>query len=229
MTLTTYRDLEQGTDEWLQLRNGIITASEMNLILTPTLKPANNDKTRQHVWEIAAQRINNYTEPSYIGDAMLRGHADEIVARDLYSEYIEPVQEIGFYIRDIDGVKVGYSPDGALALSNGGIEIKSRVQKYQLETIATNEVPLEHRLQLQTGLFVTGWDYIDYVSFSGGMPMWVISVEPDPKYQGAILGAVLAFEEKVNEAIATYKDRLKNAHVFIDTERQNHDMEMIIT
>lgn len=228
MTLTTY-DVEQGTDEWLALRTGIITASEMNLILTPTLKPANNDKTRQHVWEIAAQRINEYTEPSYIGDAMLRGHADEIVARDLYSEHIEPVQEVGFYIREVDGARVGYSPDGAFALSNGGIEIKSRVQKYQLQTIATNEVPIEHRLQLQAGLFVTGWDYIDYVSFSGGMPMWIISTKPDPEYQEAIHAAVMDFESKVQAAIDTYHDRLKTAPVIIDTERQNHDMEMIIT
>jgi hypothetical protein len=228
MTLTTY-DVEQGSDEWLALRTGIITASEMHLILTPTLKPANNDKTRQHVWEIAAQRINAYTEPSYIGDAMLRGHADEIIARDLYSEYIEPVQEVGFYIRDIGGVHVGYSPDGAFALSNGGIEIKSRVQKYQLETIVTNQVPIEHRLQLQAGLFVTGWDYIDYVSFSGGMPMWAISTKPDPEYQDAIHTAVMDFEDKVKETIAAYHDRINAAPVLIDTERQNHDMEMIIT
>jgi len=229
MALETYPNVEQGTDEWLALRTGIITASEMNLILTPTLKTTNNEKTRQHVWEIAAQRINNYTEPSYIGDAMLRGHADEIIARDLYSEHIEPVQEVGFFVRDIDGVRVGYSPDGAFPFSNGGIEVKSRVQKYQLQTIATNEVPIEHRLQLQAGLFVTGWDYIDYVSFSGGMPMWIISTKPDPEYQDAIHAAVLDFESKVQDAIDTYHDRLKTAPVIIDTERQNHDMEMIIT
>lgn len=228
MTLTTH-NVEQGTDEWLALRTGIITASEMNLILTPTLKPANNDKTRQHVWEIAAQRINQYTEPSYIGDAMLRGHADEIIARDLYSEHIEPVQEVGFYVREVDGVRVGYSPDGALAMSNGGIEIKSRLQKYQLQTIALNEVPIEHRLQLQAGLFVTGWDYIDYVSFSGGMPMWIISTKPDPEYQEAIHAAVMGFESKVKDAIAIYHDQLKAAPVIIDTDRQDHDMEMIIT
>ena len=226
---TTFHNVEQGTEEWLQLRTGIITASEMNAILTPTLKTANNDKTRQHVWEIAAQRINKYTEPSYIGDAMLRGHADEIIARDLYSERYEPVEEVGYITGTIDGATIGYSPDGVCALSNGGIEIKSRVQKYQVETIVSNEVPIEHRLQLQTGLFVTGWDWIDYISFSGGMPMWVIRVEPDPEYQDAIHAAVLAFEEKVNAVIGAYHDRLKTAHVLIDTERQNHDMEMIIT
>ena len=58
----------QGTDEWLQLRTGLITASEMKLLLTPTLKAANNDKSRTHLYELAAQRISNYTEPSFIGE-----------------------------------------------------------------------------------------------------------------------------------------------------------------
>ncbi len=69
-----HRDLIQGSDEWHQARLGILTASEVKYILTAnTLKPADNEKTRAHVWEIAAQRISQYVEPSYSGDDMLRG------------------------------------------------------------------------------------------------------------------------------------------------------------
>ena len=60
-------DLIQGSDEWHAARCGLLTASEVKLILTPTLKIANNDKTRAHVYEIAAQRITGYTEPSRKG------------------------------------------------------------------------------------------------------------------------------------------------------------------
>lgn len=87
-------DLIQGSDEWHAARCGLITASEMRLLLTPTLKIANNDKTRAHVYEIAAQRITGYTEPSYIGDDMLRGWEDEITARDLYSQHRAEVTEV---------------------------------------------------------------------------------------------------------------------------------------
>ncbi|MDZ7904624.1 MAG: hypothetical protein U5N55_01660 [Cypionkella sp.] len=86
MTITYYPDVEQGSDEWLARRCGVLTASEVKLILTPTLKTANNEKTRAHVWELAAQRITQYVEPSYIGDDMLRGMDDEIKARELYSK-----------------------------------------------------------------------------------------------------------------------------------------------
>jgi hypothetical protein len=46
-----FPDLEQGSDAWLAARCGLLTASEMKLILTPALKIANNDKARSHLYE----------------------------------------------------------------------------------------------------------------------------------------------------------------------------------
>lgn len=220
-------DVEQGSPEWHAARNGILTASEMNLALTPTLKPSNNEKTRQHVYELAAQRITEYTEPRYIGDDMLRGHADEIKARDKYSEHYEPVQEIGFITRDVaPGVVIGYSPDGACVVTNGGIECKSRIQKYQTEVIISNEIPKDHVLQVQTGLLITGWDFIDYISYCGGMPMWVIRCYPIPEYQAAILSAAIDFEQQIKDKVDAYNKNVKAAKVLIETERENMETEV---
>ena len=83
MAITYHRDLIQGSDEWLAVKRGIISAGSMNLLMTPTLKPANNDKTRSHIYELAAQRITNYTEPQFFNDHMLRGQIDEVEARAL--------------------------------------------------------------------------------------------------------------------------------------------------
>ena len=45
-----HRDLEQGTAAWMKARLGLLTASEMKLILTPaTLKVAANAKARVHL------------------------------------------------------------------------------------------------------------------------------------------------------------------------------------
>lgn len=208
MTLTTYPELAQGSDEWHKARCGLITASELDRIMTPgTLKPANNDKTRQHVYELAAQRINQYVEPSYIGDNMLRGWADEINARDLYSENYAPVVEVGGMVRDFGAFKLWCSPDGLVG-DDGGIECKSRVQKYQLQTIAANEVPNEYVLQIQAALLVSGREWWDFISYSGGMPMWVIRVLPDKVVQEAIIAACEAFEAKVQEIMKSYQERL---------------------
>ena len=223
-----HEGLEQGTTEWLAARRGLMTASEMNLVLTPTLKPSNNEKTRAHIYEIAAQRITDWTEPTYVGDAMLRGHADEITARDLYNDRIDPVEEKGFITRDFGEFTLGYSPDGCGVFGNFGIEIKSRIQKHHIKTVVTNEVPTEHMLQLQTGLLVTGWDYMDYNSICRGLPLWIIRVEPIAEYQEAILTAAELFEKSVREQMAIYADRIANCATVIKTEREPEEMEVYL-
>lgn len=218
--LTTYPELEQGSDAWLDARRGLMTASELNLILTPTLKLANNEKTRAHAYELAAQRISGYTEPSYIGDNMLRGWADETRARDLYSEHRAPVVEIGGMCRDFGAFKLWCSPDGLVG-EDGGIECKSRIQKHHIRTVADNEVPDEHKLQLQAFLLVSGRSWVDYISYSGGLPMWIIRVEPDPVVQSAIIEACGAFETKVQEVMEKYAERVDGlGHGVIMTERE---------
>lgn len=207
--VTYHANFDQGSEEWLQARCGLLTASEVKLILTPTLKVANNDKTRAHVWEIAAQRITRYVEPHYVGDDMLRGHEDEVRARLAYAEMVgdtADVRECGFITSTEHGFTLGYSPD-ALVGDDGLIECKSRRQKYQVQTIIQG-VPDEHVLQLQTGLIVTGREWIDYVSYSGGMPMAVIRVEPDAEVQAAIIAAAADFEQRVVDAIADYQSSL---------------------
>src|SRR3546814_7698252 len=72
----------------------------MKLIVTPTLKAANNDKTRTHLYELLAQRVTGYVEPHYISDDMLRGMDDEIIARDEYTKHHAPVEQTGFITND---------------------------------------------------------------------------------------------------------------------------------
>ena len=157
-------DVEQGTEEWLAMRCGILTASEIRLIVSQTLKPASNDKERAHLFELLGQRITGHVEPRYIGDDMLRGEWDEVEARIKYREHFGPVTECGFITNDDHGFTIGYSPDGLVG-DDGLIECKSRRQKFQVETISTDKVPAEYMLQLQTGLLVTGRKWIDFVSY----------------------------------------------------------------
>ena len=225
MTIIYHNDLIQGSDEWHAARLGLITASEMSKILTPTLKIANNDKTRQHVYELAAQRISLYVEPSYIGDNMLRGWEDEIRARDRYSEAYAPVQEVGFVTNDQWGFTLGYSPDGLVG-DDGLIEGKSRIQKYQVQTIVEGTVPEEYVLQLQTGLLVTQRKWIDFISYSGGLPMATMRVFPDPDVQRAIIDACSDFEAKVQKVVRSYGEIIAAGGRYLPTERTPNLMDM---
>jgi predicted phage-related endonuclease len=223
MTVTYHRDLIQGSDEWHQARLGLLTASEFKLILTPTLKIANNDKLRAHVWEIAAQRITNYVEPTYIGDEMLRGMDDEILARDLYSKHHAPVDEVGFVTNDKWGFTLGCSPDGLVG-EDGGIECKSRRQKFQIQTIVENyrdgKIPDEFILQVQGEMLVCERQWWDFISYSGGLHMAVIRVHADPVIQDAIVEAAAEFEAKVWDIEEDYRAAIKAMPRPIPTERK---------
>jgi predicted phage-related endonuclease len=216
-------DVVQGSDEWLALRRGVITASEMKLLLTPTLKVADNDKSRAHIYELLAQRISGYTEPQYISSDMLRGQEEEILARELYSSAYAPVQECGFVTNSQWGFTIGYSPDGLVG-DDGLIEAKSRRQKYQVQTIVDHAVPDEYLLQCQTGLLVTGRKWLDFLSYSGGLPMAVIRVLPDPKVHEAIVLACRAAEALIGALLGTYQARAKT---LMPTERRI-EQEMVV-
>lgn len=219
-----YHDtVEQGSDEWLTLRCGLLTASEMKLIITPTLKAASNDKERAHLYELLAQRITGYVEPSYISDAMLRGMEDEIEARLQYAKTYAPVQEVGFITNDKWGFTIGYSPD-ALVGDDGLIECKSRNQKYQIRTIvdyvSADTIDPDFMIQVQTGLLVSERKWCDLVSYCGGLPMATVRVYPDEKIQTAIVDAATAFEKRLNDAHEKYKATLSGGARLIQTERK---------
>lgn len=219
--ITVYKDIDQGSEAWLQLRCGKLTASEMKYIITEkTLKPASNDKEKAHLWELLSQRITNYVEPKYISDDMLRGNVDEIEATILYEKHYAPIEPISFMTNDKFGFTIGYSPDGKIAGKNAGIENKSRRQRFQIETIANLAMPVDYAIQVQTGLAVSEWDWIDFNSYSGGLHMITITVHPDPVVQNAIVEAAGAFEQRLSAKLDEYNASMATYARLIPTERR---------
>ncbi len=216
-------ELIQGSEEWQAARCGLLTASEMHLIITPTLKAARNEKERSHLYELLAQRITGYVEPRYISDDMLRGQEDEIEARALYSKKYAPVQDMGFITNEwFGGVTIGCSPDGLVG-DDGMIECKSRRQKFQIDTILSVDsgAPAEYIIQIQTSLMVAEREWCDFVSYSAGLPMVTIRVYPDQRVQEAIRRAADEFEQRLTEKRWQYFGATHRADArLIPTERK---------
>lgn len=225
MTLTVFDQLTQGSEEWLSARLGMVTASVVGQLVTPkTIKPANNDTSRTLTETLVAERLTGHIDPFFMTSDMERGVMDEPYARDIYAEHYAPVEEIGFMVRDDWGYSIGYSPDGLVG-DDGLIEIKSRKPKIQLRTILTDTVPLANMAQLQCGLLVSGRAWIDYVSYAGGMPLYVKRIEPDPVWHAAIIEAVDQLETLANNMVAFYRTATERMPA---TVRIDHyaDMEM---
>jgi hypothetical protein len=227
--VTYHRDVIQGGEEWLAARCGLLTASEVKLILTPTLKVASNDKERAHLYELLAQRISGYVEPHYVGDDMLRGHEDEIEARNLYGKHVADIRDGGFVTNNRHGFTIGYSPDGLIG--DGGLfEAKSRRQKYQVQTIVEHvatgaaTIPAEYLLQCQTGLLVCeDRQWLDFASYCGGMPMCVIRVWPDEQIQEAIINAAGEFERRLSERWEEWRAAMASDAILIPTKRKLYE------
>ena len=250
MTLIEH-GVQQGTDEWLELRRGVVTASTVGKLITagppsalgvtcstcgvldgpclsigrktptpmktvhdartaaasdlpPVLSVADTQEARSAVSALVAERVTGWIEPTFITQHMWRGVEDEPRARDVYAEHCAPVRETGFYVEDRWGFQVGFSPDGVVG-DDGLIEIKSRLAKIQLRTLVSDEVPVEVMPQLQTGLLVTGRKWIDYVSYCGGMPLYVKRVFPDRQWHDVIVAAVERFESDAARMVAAYE------------------------
>ncbi|MHA7227870.1 YqaJ viral recombinase family protein [Glutamicibacter soli] len=275
MSIKIYKELEQGSDEWLQARAGLVTASTIGLLISTrtlgaieydcpecdglaggacqskpnkdgetrdlkamhtaraevarekdkqVLVPAFGDTAMSLTKALTAERITGHVEPSPTSRAMERGTLDEPFAREHYAEHYAPVTEIGFMTRTFKGFTLGYSPDGLVG-EDGLIEIKSRSQKKQLEAFLTDEVPAENMAQLQTGLLVKNAAWIDYVSYCGGMPLFVKRVYPDPAWQKVIIQAAGRFESLATNMASAYLEKTAGLPL---TERIDHfaDMEV---
>lgn len=204
MTLTTYAELEQGSQEWLDARCGLLTASTIGRLITPsTLKVADNETSRGLTMTLAAERITGHVDYVYPTADMQRGTDDEPYARDAYRQAFAPVDEVGFITLETGGYKLGYSPDGLVG-PTGLIEIKSRKPKEHLKTVLKGLPPLENMAQMMAGMFITNREWCDYISYSAGLPLWVYRVRPDQRWFDAISLAANEFEINVTNIINNF-------------------------
>lgn len=207
--------VKQGSDDWHKKRLGIITASQINSILTPKGQPAKNQAMRDFACKLAAEREYDFIEDNYQSFDMLRGHFQEEIARDIYDETFDRVEQCGIIRTMINGVMVGASPDG-LINKDGGIEIKSRAPKFQVKTILSGEVPDEYMNQIQTILLVSAREWLDFVQYSNGLPLFVKRVAIDEERQSLIVKAIVEFEKVVCE----YREEfVKKSEPLVKTKR----------
>ena len=187
-------DFEQGSPEWVQCRLGVVTASEFKAVLAK-----GEGKTRaKYLRTVAGEAVRGKPFERYSNDHMDRGHAEEDEARSLYTFLSEnEVQRIGFMKRG----RVGYSPDGLIGTA-GLLEIKTKLDHLHIECLESDSVPTEHKHQCQGGLWVSGREWIDFVSYCPGLPLFVKRVTRDEPYIARIKVEVDSFIEELDALIA---------------------------
>lgn len=159
-----HRDIEQGTPEWLSLRLGLITCSEIKTIR------ANGAGAQTYVSGLAYERIAGESAKVFAGNEWTeRGHEIEELARRLYNlktgntvEQVSFIQNLGF----------GYSPDGIVG-TIGAIEIKAKQPAEQIKILRSGEIPKDHHDQLDGALLCGELEWIDFVSYCPNLPIFI--------------------------------------------------------
>jgi hypothetical protein len=195
-------NVEQGSKEWLAARLGVVTASEMDTLVSPEGKVRTGQGPESYLYRKVCERILGYA-PEASSWAMDQGTLLESVARPWYAfTYDVEVQQVGLMLTD-DG-KLGASPDGLVG-EEGGVEIKSFQPAHALEVLLKNSVPKDNIVQVQTCLYVSKRKWWDFVSYSNQFPPVVIRCTPIDVYQDAIKTATAAFNAKFDSACAKIK------------------------
>lgn len=231
-----YYDIIQGTDEWLRLKHGVLSASTFkNIITTKTLKLSAAAATKVFYDDILSQRIDPTLQDNYMSYDMMRGHDDEPYAIQQYEkEYETQTKNCGFIINRSLGFDLGFSPD-SLVGDDGFVEVKSKVPKLQIKTILDHIcgrqktlIPDEHMMQVQAGLFVTQRDWCDFISFCNGNQMMTVRVEPIEEFQDAIHEAAIEVERILAENMRMYKDAVaSDPRLSLTPRREINTGEMI--
>ncbi len=191
------REVEQGSADWLALRLGIVTCSELDCLLV-------NGKGQEgfgaaaftYMDTLIGERITGEAADPFGGNRHTeRGHELEAVARGLYESREEVATE---QVAIILNHGIGYSPD-SLVGANGLTEIKTKLPKFQVGVILAGEIPKEHVAQCQGGLWVSDREWIDFVSYWPGMPLFVKRAYRDEALIRKISERVTTFYELLEE------------------------------
>lgn len=194
------REIEQGSADWLALRLGIVTCSELDCLLVNGKGPEGfGSGAMSYMDQLIGERITGEAaELPFSTRATERGKEFELLARDLYQIREDvAVEEVAIILNH----GIGYSPDGLIG-DMGLTEIKSKLPKFQVSVILAGEVPKEHVAQCQGGLYVSGREWIDFVSYWKGMPLFVKRMHRDEAYIAKLAERVNTFNELLEDRMA---------------------------
>lgn len=195
-------DCEQGSEEWLRARAGIVTASTFSDVMAKgRSKGSVSEQRRKLLFATAAEIITGEPTPHFGGNRHTqRGHALEPVVRSLYEMHTEEdVTTVGFIRRG----RIGYSPDACVGM-RAGFECKTRLPDLQIALLEADRLPLDHYLQCQGGLLVTGWPWIDYWSYCKGLPVFKKRIERDHATLSELNSELNIFHREVDMLVKKY-------------------------
>lgn len=203
---------EQGSEEWQQLRCGVVTMSHAKELLT-----GGKGKTRQsYILDVVSERLSGKPVESYSSFDMQRGQFLEPYALMAFEQANGiNIERVGFITTD-DG-RIGCSPDGLIG-EDSGIEVKCPNPRQHLRNILSGGLS-DYVAQVQGNLWITGRDQWVIVSFCPWVdcyPLYCSVVTRDEIMIASLSQSALNAVEEIDDAI-------RNVSIYTPT-RTIHDI-----
>lgn len=196
--MEVFADIEQGSPEWYEIRLGLPTASKFADVMAKKGPRGGIPKGRQtYLWKLAGEILTGEPMDSYTNFSMERGKEREAEARDLYAFLKDAdIQEVGF----IRNGNCGCSPDSLIG-NDGMFENKDAAAHIQIQRLLKGELPAEHKPQCQGGLMVAEREWIDFMSYTRGLPPLIVREYRDEDYIKGLRADVAAFVEELDALV----------------------------
>ena len=174
MDISIFNELEQGTQEWLEARAGLPTASEIACLLVDG--KGREDKLGAgaitYAYQVAAEVIlGRALGAVFENEHTRRGHELEQEWIDNYAFMNDCEVDIVGFVRRND-IGLGYSPDGLVG-EDGCTEVKSPEPAKMIRFLLDESFPKDYRPQCLAALLTTGRDWIDLIIGAEGLPLCV--------------------------------------------------------
>lgn len=195
-------ECDQGSEQWFRARMGIPTASEFHTVMAKGKSGEPSKTRRTYMLKLAGEILTGEPMDSFGNHHTERGKEMEPDARNLYAFMLDVEPQLVGFIRN--GQK-GCSPD-SLVGANGMCEIKTKLPHLQVDCLLNDRVPPEHKAQCQGALWVAEREWIDFVSYWPGLPLFVTREHRDDEYIAKMTAAVDEFNAELAETV----ERVRN-------------------
>ena len=186
--------MQQGTEEWHQVRGMLPTASNFGKILTATGKAST--QADGYMNGLIAHWLGAWSDTmdGYKSDWMERGNdmEDEAVAWFEMSQNTEVVRP-GFCLRDDKAA--GCSPDGLIGRI--GLELKCPKASVHVGYLINQKLPTMYIPQVQGSMYVTGFRQWWFMSYHPELEPLLILIDRDEGYCAALERAIVVFNNRM--------------------------------
>lgn len=198
-------DVDQNTEEWLRLRMGRVTASELDNIISPTWEIRKGKMPQTYLHSKAAEAYIGKPDLGFQSWETEQGQLLEMESRKWYCFQFskERLRQVGFVEGD-DG-RSGCSPDGLIG-DDGGLELKNPQQKAHVGYLLGGTLPAEYAAQVHGSMLITGRKWWRFVSYHRRLPKFILHVKRDEKICATIRDALAAFYKRFDEAMAKLRE-----------------------